>query len=213
MESKLQLLSVFTLILYCGNLCSASWWNPMRSAIIDRTIAPPENDTESGNFHILPVDRTTFSVSKELWLHQIDMAKIFTINENQKTNLTHDLMVKVKIVQMQINDRTFIATIYNGNVNLSSLNEAKIVFKEDISLKRGFMYEIRFFMPELNFVYSENLSIATHKIWRAFWRSIVTTFFPSNINFIDDSRISGNVNEKKISVGLVKRLHYKYTKF
>lgn len=211
MESKLQLLSVFTLILFCGKLCAASWWNPIRSATIDRAI-PAANGTESNDFHILPVDRTTFSVSKELSLHQIDMTKIFTMNANEKSNLTNDVSVKVKIVQMLINDRTFVATVYNGNVNLSSMNEAKITFKDGIALKRGYMYEIRFFLPVLNFVYSENLSIATHKIWRPFLRSIVTSFFPSNVNF-DDSPRNDDVHEKKISVGLVKRLHYKYTRY
>lgn len=207
MESKLQLLSVFTLILFCGNFCGASsWWNPVRSATIDRTI-PASNGTKPVDFHILPVDRTTFSVSKEILLHQIDMAKIFISNASQKTNITNDVTVKVKIVQMQINDRTFIATVYNGKIDLSSMNEAKITFKEDIPLKRDNMYEIRLFMPALNFVYSENLSTATHKIRRAFWRSIVTSFFPANVNFIE------NDNEKKISVGLVKRLHIKYTRF
>lgn len=206
MESKLHLLSVFTLILFCGIFCEASWWNPERTAIIDRTI-PTSNGTKTEDFHILPVDRTTFSVSKEIWLQQIDIAKIFLSNANHKTNITNDLSVKVKIVQMQINDRTFIATVFNGKVNLSSMNDAKIVFKENIPLKRNNMYEIQLFMPGLNFVYSDNLSIATHKIWRAFFRSIVTSFFPSNVN------IDGTNNEKKISVGLVKRLLVKYTRF
>lgn len=213
MESKLQLLSVFTLFLFCGdNLCAASWWNPIRSATIDRGISAPGNGTASENFRILPVDRTTFLVSKEVLLHQIDIVKVFTMNANQKTNLTNDVSVQVKIVQMQKNDRTLVATVYNDKVNLSSLNEAKILFKEDIPLKRNYMYEIRFFMPAMDFVYSEHLSIATHKIWRTFLRSIVTSFFPSNVNFVD-GQMNGNAGEKKISVGLVKRLQYKYTKF
>lgn len=211
MESKLQLLSVFTLILCCGKLCAASWWNPIKSATIDRTI-PAANGTESDDFHILPVDRTTFLVTKELLLHQIDMTKIFTMNANKKTNLTNDVSVRVKMVQMQKNDRTFVATVYDGKVNLSSTNEAKMIFKNDIALKREFLYEIQFFMPTLDFVYSENLSIATHKIWRPFLRSIVTSFFPSNVEFLDRPT-NEDVNEKKISVGLVKRLHYKYSKF
>lgn len=145
-------------------------------------------------------------------LNQIDMTKIFTMNANQKTNLTNDVPVKVKIVQMQKNDRTFVATVYSGNVNLSSTNEAKINFKGGIALKRDFLYEIRFFMPALNFVYSENLSIATHKIWRPFLRSIVTSFFPSNVDFLD-CPTSDDANEKNVSVGMVKRLHYKYTRY
>lgn len=212
MESKLPLLSVFMLILFFCKLCEAkSWWNPIQSATLDRTI-PATNGTEPDNFHILPVDRTTFTVTKELLLHQIDMTKIFTMNANQKTNLTDDVSVKVKIVQMQINDRTFVATVYSGSVNLSSINETKLNFKDDIALKRNYMYEIRFFMPAMNFVYSENLGIATHKIWRPFLRSIVTSFFPSNVNFVE-SPTNDAVHEKKISFGMVKRLHYKYTRF
>lgn len=207
MESKLHLLSVFTLILISGKISAASWWNPERTAILDRTI-PATNDTKPEDSYILPVDRTTFSVSKEVRLQQIDIAKIFTKNAaGQKTNVTDNVSVKVKIVQMQINDRTFIATVFNGKANLSSMNDTKITFKDGIPLKRYNMYEIQLFMPALNFVYSDNLSIATHKIWRAFLRSIVTSFFPSNVN------IGGSDGEKKISVGLVKRLHYKYTKF
>lgn len=206
MESKLHLLSVFTLILIGNSFCEASWWNPEQTAILDRTILV-SNCSESEDSQILPVDRTTFTVSKEVWLQQIDIAKVFISNASQRTNLTDDVAVKVKIVQMRINDRTFIANVFKGQVNVSSMNDAKITFQDGIALKRYNMYEIQLFMPALNFVHSDNLSIATHKIWRAFFRSIVTSFFPSNVGII------GTDNKKKISVGLVKRLHFKYTKF
>lgn len=203
----------FMLILFCGKLCEAkSWWNPIRSATIDRAI-PAANGTEPDDFHILPVDRTTFTVSKEVLLHQIDMTKIFAMNAKKKTNLTNDVSVKVKIVQMQMNDRTFVATVYSGNVDLSSMNETKLNFEQGIALKRNYMYEIRFFMPALNFVYSENIGIATHRIWRPFLRSIVTSFFPSNVNLMKSSTNKGVSEDNKISFGMVKRLHYKYTRF
>lgn len=210
MASKLDLLSVFVSILLCGNFCEAAFWNPIRSTIIDRTL-PASNGTKSTDFHMLPVDRTTFIISKELWLHQIDLAKIFISNGNKTTNITDNVSVKAKIVQMSKNDRTLIATVYAGDVNLNSMDETKIVFKNDILLQRENLYEIRLFMPALNFVYSENLSVANYKIRRAFWRSIVLSFFPSNV--IDTTANGAEINEKNISVGLVKRLHVKYTKF
>lgn len=208
----MQLLpSILTLLLLlCGNFCKALRLNPTRSATIDRSV-PAANDTAE-DFHILPVDRTTFSISREIWLHQIDLAKIFISNASQKINVTNGVPVKVKIVQMHINDRKYIAAVYIGNVELSSMNEARITFESDILLKPRNMYEIQLFMPAFNFIYSENLSIKTQKIRRLlFWRSIIMSFFPSNV---DDTTANGvNISEQSISVGLVKRFHIKYKKF
>lgn len=208
MVSKWQsLLSVFAFSLLCGNFCVASWWNPMRSATIDRSM-PATNDTR--DFHILPVDRTTFSISKGVWLQQIDMSKIFISNASRNVNVPNNVSVKVKIVQMHLNDRRFKAAVYIGNVTLSSINETKIVFQSDILLQSGNMYEIQLFMPALNFIYSENLSVKPYKIRRlTFWRSIVMSFFPANV--VDSSTPIENISKMKISVGLVKRIHLKYT--
>lgn len=211
MAPKLHLLPVLTLILLLNCFCEGSWWNPTRSKTFDRSL-PPVNGTKPEIFQILPVDRTTFLPTNELWLHQIDMTKIFTAQGNRTSTSAADVTVKVKIVQMQKSNRELLATVFVGTVNLNSVNEAKITFKDDILLKSENMYEIRLFMPALHFVYSENLSTAPIKIRRIFGRSIVLSFFPSNVL---DTTWNGKMseNDPSVSVGLVKRLHVKYTKF
>ena len=75
------------------------------------------------------------------------------------------------------------------------MQEAEITFDGDILIKSGIMHEIQLFMPALNFVYSEELRTVDYVINRQIlWRSIVMSFYPSNIG--DDI-----TNEKKISVG------------
>lgn len=205
---RLWILSVFLLFSSDGDasIINRSWWNPNRTAIIDRSLS--DNGTSS-YYRILPVDRTTFSLTRKVWLHQIDIAQIFTNSSNRKV-LVESLPVKVKIIEKMIHDMRDKAIVFVGNVILNSTSEARIEFSPDITLTPSNMYEVRFFMPAMNFIYDEHLSVQEFVIKRQLWSSIRTSFYRTNIV---DKPPFHNQHIDRISGGIVKRIHIKYSRF
>lgn len=202
---RLQTLWILSLILlYCGN-GEASWLNPIKTAVIDRSM--PDDGTPS-YYHILPVDRTTFSVTRKVWLYQIDIARIFSLISNEKLPIDN-VSVKVKITEKYLNDMKDKAVVFVGNVVLNSTSEAKIDFSPEIMLTPKHMYEIRFLMPAQNFIYDEHLSVKDQKIKRKLWSAIRTSFYRTNIA----DKPSAGGSEEKISYGIVKRIYIKYKRF
>lgn len=174
----------------------------MKTAVIDRSL--PDDGTPN-YYHILPVDRTTFSVSRKVWLHRIDIAKIFGLISNEKVPIDN-VSVKVKITEKYLNDMKDKAVVFVGNVVLNSTSEARIKFSPEIVLTPEHMYEIRFLMPAQNFIYDEQLSVKGQQIKRKLWSAIRTSFYRTNIA----DKPSG---EEKISYGMVKRIYIKYKRF
>lgn len=212
MSLKLALLSIIWLILSQSDFTEAnsitkSWWNPIRSTIIDRSLAGQDTP---GSYHILSVDRTAFSVNRPISLHQFDISKIFVENSTGKS-VVDDVPVKIKIMEKYLDDMRDKAVVFVGMATLNSTNEARIQVSPEIQLTPKRMYEIRLAMPALNFLYDEPLGMQQHRIERLFWRTIVIDFYQNNV--VDRPIDMAENSTHEVSRGMVKRLHVKYTKF
>lgn len=184
-------------------------WNPNRTVIVDRTIS---NHNSPGYF-ILGVDRTTFSVDRPVWLQQFDVVKVFGYDPVKEIPV-HRVPVKLKIRKLpngDVKDKESIETVFTGHTVLNSTHEATVNVFSKVLLKPGFVYEIRMKMPDRShFMYTDHLDIHEYKITRFFSKSIIVHFHQHNPTVRPHSIKDST---RKVSHGLVKRLHLKYSWF
>lgn len=184
-------------------------WNPNRTIIMDRTLT----NHNSPGFFILGVDRTTFSVDRPVWLQQFDVVKVFGYDPVKEIPV-HRVPVKIKIRKLpdgDVKDKHSIETVFTGHSVLNSTHEATVNVFSKVLLKPGFVYEIRMKMPENgHFMYNDYLDIHDHKITRFFSKSIIVHFHQHNPTVRPHSIKDST---RKVSHGLVNRLHLKYSWF
>lgn len=174
----------------------ASWLNPNRTAVIDRSLPEPASTA----YYTLPVDRSAFSVNYPVWLRQFDISKIF-INNGSTVDA---VPVKIKIVEKYLSDMRDKDVVFVGQVTLNSTDQAKIRILPEISLQPKFMYEIRLFLPDIFYAYNGNLNTKEYRIKRFAWRSVIMTFYQNNVAEKPPQ------HKGSISHGMVKRLHLIY---
>lgn len=215
MLQHLAFLGLFSVILLLNNgigeatLPERFSWNPNKTVIVDRTI----KEHMSTGFYILGVDRTTFSVDRPVWLQQFDIVKVFGYDPVKEIPV-HRVPVKLKIRKLpegDFTDKNSIETVFTGHAVLNSTHEATVNVFSKVLLKPGFVYEIRMKMPErVHYMYTDYLDIHEHKITRFFGKSIIVHFHQHNPTA---RPLSIKDSNRKVSHGLVKRLHVKYSWF
>lgn len=215
MWKHLAFLGLFSVILLLNNgigeatLPERFSWNPNKTVIVDRTI----KEHISTGFYILGVDRTTFSVDRPVWLQQFDIVKVFGYDPVKEIPV-HRVPVKLKIRKLpdgDFTDKNLIETVFTGHTVLNSTHEATVNVFSKVLLKPGFVYEIRMKMPDrVHYMYTDYLDIHEHKITRFFGKSIIVHFHQRNPTA---RPVSIKDSNRKVSHGLVKRLHVKYSWF
>lgn len=198
------LCAVSVIVLLSNGFCEAfsgdseKFWPSKRLVILDRTV----DGFKSPGYYMLPEDKTTFSVSRAIWLKQFDISKIFVYDPTKEVPIDH-VRVNFKIVQLLKTDPTRQREIFSGNTALSSTHEANVQL--NILLKPDFDYEIRIEMPEnLQLMYTNFLEIREFKINKWFGRSIYVNFYQHNSGekppVIEDDK-------RKKSQGIVNRIY------
>lgn len=172
-----------------------------RTAVLDRHI----RNFKTPGYYIQPVDITTFSVTRSIWLKQFDISKIFVYDPVKEKPIDY-VRVNFKIIQMLKRNPEARREIFTGNTVLCSKDESKVEL--NILLKADFDYEIHIEMPEnLQLMYRDFLEVREFLIRRwGIGRSINVTFFQRNKSIkppaIKDDKL-------KNSQGIVSRLHLK----
>lgn len=183
--------------------------NPRHTVVIDRFAS----NHESPGYFILPLDKTAFSVDKPLWLHQFDIPKVYLydpINEIAVDNLPIRLRF-VKIANQTFPNDNPAEVIFIGRTIVNSTHETTVKVPAKVPLHPGFMYEIRLKMPEkTHLMYNEFHDIRDYKINRFFGKSITVSFYQHN-PMVKPPNPSDK--RRKVSHGLVKKLHLKYSWF
>lgn len=205
--SKFVLLALVNLLL-CINFGSAFSIIPFlkngkstQFAVIDRL-----NPSETSRGYVMPqVDRTTFTVSRNIWLKQMDIPQLYIYKENVKVELGRTLPVNVKVIEKRTNFD--LGTIlYSEKVEINPKSETAVDFGTELLLKATHTYEIHiedpFYLAVMPLMYDENLETKKFTLKRSFFTSIVIEFPQINKTVKNTSRSP--------STGAVKRLHLKY---
>lgn len=184
-------------------------WNPRRSIVINR-FAP---NNESPGYFLLPLDKTAFTVDRPVWLHEFDIAKVFLYDPVDEKPV-HNVPVKVKFVKIanhSLASNVPAEVIFVGRAILNSTHETRVKVPAKVPLHPGFTYEIRLKMPEkVHLMYNEFLDVREYKINRFFGKTITVSFFLHN-PIINPP--NGTDHRRKISHGLVTRIHFIYSWF
>lgn len=216
MSRQLLILGVFLAVMVAVNgefaVTSTSErlsWNPNRTAIVDRTV----DCHRSPGFFTLGLDRTSFSVDRAVWLQQFDIVKVYGYDPNAEIPVRRiPIRIKIrKIPQDDSQEADKIETVFTGHTVVNSTHEATVNVFSKVLLQPGFVYEIRLKMPDHeHFMYTDCLDIHEHKITRFFSKSILVQFQQGNPSVRPHSL---GQTHRKVSRGMVKRLHLKYSWF
>lgn len=161
----------------------------------------------SPGYYILPIDRTTFSVSHPVYLDQFDVSRIFLYDPTEEVYVNR-VPVQFKFVEIYRSNFHDKATLLAGRMLLNSTYDSSFKFSSDLKLDPSFLYEIRLEMPSnMNLMYNEYLKVREFTIKRPFGRSVEINLYQYNSDVkppnVTDTR-------RKVSQGMVKRLHFKY---
>ena len=195
-------------VLMCGEAKIDFPWNRHRTWILDRTAL---RDPLPG-YYVLPVDRTAFTVDYPLWLEHFHVSKIY-LYDPDKEIISDDVYVNYKIVEI-LKEDSYERIIFEGVAVLNSTVEARVNttrLNTGVPLKPGYTYEIQLEIPEgKQLMYNEFLDIKEFSI-RRIWNKYIHVHFyqvnpPTKPPNEDDNR-------RKLSHGMIKRLHLKYLWF
>lgn len=191
------ILLISAVVLLCGGFGEAK-----RTTVLDRFI---------GNFgyYILPVDRTAFTVDRPVWLMQIDIPKVFGYHPKSKKNI-ENVSTNVTLIETSKDGKKTgkQKKIFVGETLLHSKYEAIVKMPTDILLNPGFEYEIQMETPEdTHLMINETFKKGTMTIHRFFSKSIHVKFLQRNPNVKPPY---DEVTKRKLSNGLVRRMHLKY---
>lgn len=206
MVLQTKILCFLSVILFIGSTNALSkryWSNSNETAIIDRFVA-------SQKMYTLQIDRTAFSVDQPVWLEQFDISKVFGY-ELIKQRPVYHVSVMVKIFEIAEGIRSLQATelLFMKRVDIGFNHETKIILPSEFLLKPGFVYEIRVELPEnMTFTYNDELTIGTYKIDRPLSKPITVDFYQHNSGLQNVDHY-----ERKLSHGMVKDIHLKYSQF
>lgn len=199
-------------VLMCGSFGEAVKigfpWSRLQTWNLDRSVS----QFASPGYYVLPTDKTGFSVSHPLWLEQFDVSKIY-VYDPIKEIISDNVTVKFEIVEI-LKEDSHETIIFKGQTVLNSTYEAKVNTKHSntgIQLKPGYTYEIQLEIPQgKQLMYNEFLEIKEFSKRRFLHNFIYLRFYQVN----PDSKppTEGDTN-RKLSHGLVKRLHLKYSMF
>lgn len=199
LNSNKILLSLISLLLFNGYSDALFMWNSLRktseSVVIDRSL-----ESNSISYYIPSIDRTAFSASREMYLKQIDIPKIYIQNSDEEI-LLQNMETEVEIVELNGEEKI----VFSGRAALDSTYETNIIFSTGILLKSNTNYEIRVKMPnQQNYIYHDKFGISEHQIILS-GQSITVNFYQHNtehIPIVAESRF-------QMSHGVIKRLHFK----
>lgn len=196
-------------VLFCSGFTSTEasvigdvFYNPNRTVVLDRSV-----DTYAKpGYYLLPVDRTTFTVDRYLWLHQFNLSKVY-IYHAEKEEPIDVIPVKYQIVRIQNRSEEVLLA---GKTKISSNYVASVKF-HDILLKPDYYYEIRVELPEkVVLMYIDNLEIKEYYL-RRFYKPIQVKFYQHNAADKPPPGVEGG--KRLLSHGLVKQLYLKYRFF
>lgn len=179
------------------------WSEYNGEVIIDRS----NSSTESKGFYmsVHDVDRTTFALNQDVWLERIDLTKIYGYNLVNAIPLEQNAIAEVNLVETK--DTGYTDTIFSVNTTVNSLNEVEIYLYPAIALNRTSMYEIEVKVPDIVTVYEENLEIKEYFVETKLDTEIGVKCFQRNPPTLPQSNFD---MLRKLSQGVVKRLHLKY---
>lgn len=164
----------------------------------------------SPGYYLLPIDRTTFSVSRPIYLEQFDVSKIYLYDPVQEVHINR-VPIQFKLVEIYRTNFKDKATILAGTMILNSTMDAKIKFSSNLILDPYFLYEIRLEMPKnMTLMYNEFLKIQEYTIKRPFGRSIEINLYQYNSDVRPPNVID---SRRKVSQGMVKRLYFRFRIF
>lgn len=199
-------------LLICGSVGSVSymkfWSESTNRAIINRSDPTVLAFQEPENY-MLPIDRTTFTVSQKISLNRIDIPQISSYSTNdfsaQNANVTVWEKDDFKSAENQTNClRTF-------NATLSPVHENGIEIFPAILLVPKKVYEIQVEIPfndTFSFIYNGNHEIKEYKIKRSFFRrSIVVKFYQNNTQA---EQPEPNDDKRQLTQGVVQRFYLEY---
>lgn len=198
-------------LLFGGQFSEAISWQPnewmlgifRRTVVLDRHV----HDFKSPGYYIQPIDITTFSVTRAIWLKQFDISKVFVYDPAKENYKSIDYVrVNFKIIQMLKTNSAARREIFTGNTVLCSKDESSVEL--NLLLKADFDYEIHIEMPEnLQLMYRDFLEVREFQIRRwGIGRSIYVTFFQRNKSIRPPTI---NDDTLRNSQGIVSRLHLK----
>lgn len=207
MQFRLFLLSV--VVLFCAVEGEKLPWYRFRPWILDRS---RHGNYVSPGYFTLPVDRTAFAVNDRVWLERFDIPKIYLCDPNDAIPV-EDVKTHVKLVEI-FKPNAYENVLFEEKVSLNSTDEAKIDIKNtsgEVVLRPGYVYEIRLEFPkDMNIMYDEFLHIKEFSMRKVFNTYIYVDFFQNN-------PVSKPPKEedktRKLTHGIVKKLHLKYKKF
>lgn len=184
-------------------------WNPRRSVAIDRS-AP---NHESAGYFLLPVDKTAFTVDRPVWVREFDIAKIFLYDPIDEKPV-HNVPVRIRFVKIANNSSgndNPAEVVFVSRAVLNSTHETRVKVLAKVPLHPGFTYEFRIKMPEkLHFMYNEFLDIRDYHIKRFFGKTITVSFYLHN-PIVNPPNSTDH--RRKVSHGMVKRVHFIYPWF
>lgn len=177
-----------------------TWW---KTNIIERLVK-----IKSPGFYILPVDRTAFSVTHPVWLHQFDISRIY---EYDLTEIAlYSVPVTFKILQGSRFDMRFNQTLFEGKTVLTSEQETMVKIPNGIQLNRGGVYEIRLELPEdIYLFHKETLGVQRYEIRNYFDYNFHVKFYPFNAYF-EKPQVSHDNHTR--AYGIVTRLYLNFDK-
>lgn len=185
-------LFVSAVVLFCGSLTEAKRW-----ASLDRF-------KSNYGYYVPARDKTAFTVSEGVSLRQIDLPKVYGYHHMKKINLA-SVRATVTIFDVS-NGRKDIA--FSTETELSSKHEAIVEIPWNINLEPNAQYEIHVETPaERPLMINEHYEFGVHKLRRFMQKSIEVTFIQGN-SYVPPP--TDKATKRKLSKGLVKRMHFVY---
>lgn len=208
MQLKLLYFCSAMILLSAVSAENLPWLGRFGSWVIDRSV----RNSASPGFFALSIDRTAFAVHDRVWVEQIDISKVYLYDPVNEVPV-EDVPTQVKLVEM-FKPNDYEKVLFSEKISLNSTDEAKINLLHrtgEILLRPGYAYEIQLEFPkDKNLMYND-----LHQIKEFSIRKIFNTYI--HVDFFQNNPESKPPNEedksRKLSKGMVKRLHLKYKKF
>lgn len=183
-------------------------WYRFRPWVIDRSV---RNYVSPGYF-ALPIDRTAFAVHDRVWLEQFDISPVFLYDPVNAIPV-ENVPTEIKLVEM-FKPNNYEKVLFHEKISLNSTDEAKINLVHgsgEIVLRPGYAYEIQLEFPkDTNVMYNDHHEIKEFSIRKIFNTYIYVDFFQNNP---ESKPPKDEDKSRKLSHGMVKRLHLIYKKF
>lgn len=163
-------------------------------------------------YYILPVDKTAFRVSQVVYLYQFDVPKIYIYDPVTDQIPTQDVNVRVRLIeyskaegheQVLYNEQIILNSKRDGKFRVSNVNGRPIV------LKPQYLYHFQLDLPEnVQLMYSDVLELKEYSHLVSGNNYIRMKFYQHNTI----AKPPGITGDRRLqSLGLVKRLHLKYS--